>query len=139
MVALSPLTDLTFSGASIQTNEVTDVMLAPMLRILNRLPRSMKSWSVVWKHKIRPANPIASPLFGDLAGLPPTLVQASEAEMLLDDARRYVYKAWASGSPAKLQTWSDMVHVWQIFDPDLPQAVEAWEEIRKFLEARTPG
>jgi acetyl esterase/lipase len=54
--------------------------------------------------------------------------------MLLDDARRYVYKAFAAGSPIKLQTWTDMVHVWQIFDPDLPQAAEAWVEIGKFLE-----
>lgn len=52
---------------------------------------------------------------------------------MLDDARRYVYKACAAGSPVKLQTWADMVHVWQIFDPDLPQAAEAWLEIGKFL------
>jgi acetyl esterase/lipase len=75
-------------------------------------------------------------LLGDLSNLPPTLVQASEAEMLLDDARRYVFKACASGSPAKLQTWSDMVHIWQIFDPQLPQAREAWVEIAEFLNGR---
>ena len=68
--------------------------------------------------------------------MPPTLILVSEAEMLLDEARRYVYKACASGSPVKLQTWTDMVHVWQIFDPDLPQAAEAWVEIGKFLESR---
>jgi len=89
----------------------------------------------VWKYRVRPANPIASPLLGDLSGLPPTLVQASETEMLLDDARRYVFKACASGSPAKLQTWADMVHIWQIFDPQVPQAVEAWDEIGKYLKA----
>ena len=54
--------------------------------------------------------------------------------MLLDDARRYVYKACASGSPAKLQTWAGMLHIWQIFDPQIPEAVEAWVEIEKFLE-----
>ena len=135
VVALSPLTDSTFSGASIRANEATDIMLAPILRILNRLPQFIKSWWIVWSQRIRPANPIASPLFGELSGLPPILVQASEAEMLLDDARRYVYKACAAGSPATLQTWADMVHVWQIFDPDLPQAAEAWLEIGKFLNA----
>ena len=61
-------------------------------------------------------------------------MQVSEAEMLLDDARRYVHKACAAGSPAKLQTWADMIHVWQIFDPQLPQAGEAWIEIKKFLD-----
>jgi len=133
IVAMSPVTDSTFSGASIRTNEATDIMLAPIMGVLNKLPQFAKSWWVVMAHRIRPANPIVSPLFGDLSGLPPTLVQASEAEMLLDDARRYVYKAWASGSPVKLQTWPGMVHVWQIFDPELPQAAEAWTEISRFL------
>jgi len=134
VLALSPLTDLTFSGASIRSNEATDVMLKPIMRALNKLPQFIKSWWVVWVHRMRPGNPVASPLLGDLAGLPPTLVQASEAEMLLDDARRYAYKAVASGSPVKLQTWADVVHVWQIFDPQLPQANEAWLEIGQFFE-----
>lgn len=135
VVALSPLTDITFSGASIRQNESTDIMLKPMMGVLNKLPQFIKSWWVVWTYHVRPGNPVASPLLGDLSNLPPTLVQASEAEMLLDDARRYVYKARASGSPAKLQTWAGMVHIWQIFDPHLPQAVEAWREIGKFLAA----
>ena len=133
-VALSPLTDITFSGASIRSNESSDIMLKPFLKILNRIPQFIKSWWVVWKYRVRPANPVASPLLGDLSGLPPTLVQASETEMLLDDARRYVFKACASGSPVKLQTWADMVHIWQIFDPQVPQAVEAWDEIGKYLK-----
>jgi len=134
VVVLSPLTDTTFSGATIRDNEATDVMLKPVMRALNNMPKFIKSWWVVWAHRVRPGNPVASPLLGDLSGLPPTLVQASESEMLLDDARRYVYKACAAGSPVKLQTWTDMVHVWQIFDPDLPQAAEAWVEIGKFLK-----
>jgi monoterpene epsilon-lactone hydrolase len=137
VIALSPLTDCTFSGASIRQNQTTDVMLEPIMRPLNKLPQFVKSWWVVWTHGVRPANPAASPLLGNLSGLPPILIQASEAEMLLDDARRYVYKACAAGSPVKLQTWPDMVHVWQIFDPELPQAAEAWNEIGSFLGART--
>ncbi len=137
VVALSPLTDTSFSGGTIHSNKDTDVMLAHMLKPLRLLPHFIKSWIVLWSHRIRPANPIASPLFGNLSGLPPILVQASDAEMLLDDARRYVYKACAAGSPVKLQTWSDMLHVWQIFYPELPQAGEAWEEIEKFLREQT--
>jgi len=136
VVALSPLTDTTFSGASIRTNEDSDVMLKPVMKALNRLPQFMKSWWVVWAHRVRPGGSVASPLLGNLSNLPPTLVQASETEMLLDDARRYVYKAHAAGSPVKLQTWQGMVHVWQIFDPHLPQAAEAWVEIGRFLETR---
>ena len=134
LVALSPLTDNTFSGASIRGNATSEIMLKPVSRVLNRIPQFIKSWWIVLAHRVRPGNPVASPLLGSLSDLPPTLVQVSGAEMLLDDARRYVYKAHASGSPAKLQIWSDMVHVWQLFDPQLPQAAEAWVEIGRFLD-----
>lgn len=134
LLAMSPLTDVTFSGASLRTNLDTDIMLRPLLKPLLRLPPFVKSWYVFWTYKVRPCDPMVSPLLGDLSGLPPTLVQASEAEVLLDDARRYVCKAHISGSPVKLQIWPDMVHVWQIFVPVLPEAVEAWDEIGKFLE-----
>lgn len=133
IVALSPLTDVTFSGASLRDNWSTDVMLRRVMGTLNKLPRFIRSWWVVWTYRVRPASPQVSPLLGDLSNLPPTLVQASEAEMLLDDARRYVFKAHAAGSPVKLQTWTGMVHIWQIFYPELPQAGEAWEEIGKFI------
>jgi len=134
VVALSPLADATFSSASIRGNVNTDIMLKPFMQILNKLPPFIKSWWALWTYRVRPGSPLVSPLLGDLSGLPPTLVQASEAEMLLDDARRYVYKACASGSPAKLQTWTNMLHIWQIFYPQLPQAREAWSEIEKFLK-----
>ena len=136
-VVLSPLTDTTFSGASIRDNVDSDVMLRPFMKALAGLPHIIKSWWVVWTYRVRPGNPVVSPLLGDLSGLPPTLVQVSDAEMLLDDARRYVCKACDSGSPAKLQTWADMVHIWQIFYPELPQARQAWDEIGKFLEAHS--
>ena len=133
-VAFSPLTDATFSGASIRDNVATDAMLKPFMQVLNRLPQFIKSWWALWTYRLRPGNPLASPLLGDLSNLPPTLVQVSAAEMLFDDARRYVFKAIASGSEAKLQSWTDMVHIWQIFNPLLPQAEEAWVEVGRFLE-----
>jgi acetyl esterase/lipase len=133
-VVLSPLTDTTFSGDSIRDNVDSDVMLRPFMKSLEKLPHFIKSWWVLWTYKVRPGNPVVSPLLGDLSGLPPILVQVSEAEMLLDDSRRYVYKACDSGSPVILQTWTDMVHIWQIFYPELPQAREAWLEIDKFLK-----
>jgi len=132
-VVMSPLTDVTFSGESVRKNLDTDVMLKPLVKPLVALPAFARSWWVVWTYKVRPANPLVSPLLGDLSSLPPILVQASEAEILLDDARRYAFKACASGSKTQLQTWSDMVHIWQIFYPELPQAAEAWDEIGKFL------
>lgn len=134
VVALSPLTDVSFSGASLESNWPTDIMLQRVMGALNRLPPFVRSWWVVWTYRVRPCDPSVSPLFGNLADLPPTLVQASEDEMLLDDARRYVTRARAAGSPVRLQTWSGMVHVWHIFYPELPQAGEAWDEIGSFLQ-----
>ena len=62
------------------------------------------------------------------------MIHASDTEMLLDNARRYAARAEAAGSPVTLHTWHGMVHVWQIFVPLLPEAEEAFEDIRKFLE-----
>ena len=55
--------------------------------------------------------------------------------MLFDDARRYVAKAQAAGSPVELQHWPFMVHVWQIFSPQLPEAEEAFQNIAEFLRS----
>ncbi|MGH8035827.1 MAG: alpha/beta hydrolase, partial [Lysobacterales bacterium] len=76
-----------------------------------------------------------SPVFGNLSGLPPTLIQVSEAEMLLDDARRYVNKARAAGTRALMQSWGHMLHVWHIFYPEVREAGEAWDEIVRFLDS----
>jgi hypothetical protein len=53
--------------------------------------------------------------------------------MLLDDARRYVAKAQAADSPVVLQTWPDMIHVWQMFTPELVEAEDAFANVAEFL------
>jgi len=93
------------------------------------------SWFI---NRVRPCDPRVSPAHGRLHGLPPTLIHASEAEMLLDDARRYVNKARAAGSDARLQTWHHMVHVWHAFGAALPEASEAFGRIAEFLESVEP-
>jgi acetyl esterase/lipase len=108
-------------------------MLGPMARLLTRVPRPVLLWASWLQNRIRPNDPCVSPLFGDLAGLPPTLVQASEAEILVDDARRYVNRARAAGSPAELETWHGMVHVWQAFGRALPEADEAFDRMAAFV------
>ena len=132
-VALSPLTDATMGSPSLKENRATDPMLGPFFGALAKIPRALLLWGAWLQTRIRPSDPLVSPVYGNLAGLPPLLVQASEAEMLRDDARRYANKAAAAGSPVQLQTWTHMVHVWQIFHPDLPEGREAFEEIRSFL------
>jgi acetyl esterase/lipase len=135
VVALSPLTDSSYSGASIRANLQTDTMLGPLFGALLKIPRPVLVWLFVIENRFRPVDPRVSPLFGDLSRLPPTLVQVSEAEMLLDDARRYVNKARASGSPARLQSWAGLLHVWQILNPEVPEAMEAFAKIGDFVRS----
>ena len=136
-VALSPATDGSLGSPSLKTNLATDPMLGPLFKSLTKIPRTGLLWGGWMANRVRPCDPVVSPVFGDLSKLPPLLVHASEAEMLLDDSRRYVNKALAAGSPVTLQTWQHMVHVWQIYHPELPEGRQAMEEIGKFLRARS--
>lgn len=136
-VALSPATDGTLGSPSLKSNIATDPMLGPLFKSLARIPRTVLLWGAWLANRVRPCDPVVSPVFGDLSNLPPLLVHASEAEMLRDDSRRYVNKAISAGSPVTLQTWQHMVHVWQIYHPELPEGREAMEEIGKFLRAKS--
>ena len=103
------------------------------------LPPALVLWISWLLMRINPRDPVVSPARGDLSRLPPVLVQVSAIEMLHDDARRYVNRAQAAGSPVRLQTWDHMVHVWQIFNPELTEARDALAEIGKFLADAAPA
>ena len=92
-VALSPLTDATLASPSMRANVHSDAMLGPLFGKLARVPRWLMLWVGWLQTRINPSDPVISPVRGDLSRLPPVLVQASEVEMLLDDARRYVNQA----------------------------------------------
>jgi acetyl esterase/lipase len=136
-VALSPATDSSFSSPSLQDNLATDPMLGPLFKALTRIPKSILLWFGWFQNRMRPSDPAISPVYGNLAGLPPVLIHASDDEMLRDDCVRYVNRAVAQGSPVSLQTWSHMVHVWQIYHPQLAEGREALAEIGKFLRAHS--
>ena len=135
VIALSPLTDSAYASPSLRGNVKTDTMLGPLFGALMKIPRPLLAWLYFLETRFRQVDPEVSPLRGDLSNLPPTLIQVSEAEMLLDDARRYVNKARAAGSPARLQSWAGLLHVWQIFNPEVPEAMEAFSEIGKFIRS----
>ena len=138
-VALSPLTDSTFSSPSMRSNIATDHMLGPSLGSITKMPSTIRAWLGLMLGRSRPNDPRVSPIFGDLSGLPPTLVHASEAEMLLDDSRRWVNKALEAGTDATLQTWPHVLHVWHIFGDKMPEAKEAFENIGRFLGRHDPS
>jgi acetyl esterase/lipase len=137
-VALSPLTDATLASPSLRRNVGTDPMLGPLFGALARVPRTLLLWSSWLRTGLNPSDPIASPLRGDLSRLPPVLLQASEVEMLFDDSQRYANRAQAAGSPVRFQRWAHLIHVWQIFHPELPEARHALDEIGRFLNAAAP-
>ncbi len=133
-IAISPGLDLTFSSPTLKANLKTDRMLGPSFTGFLKIPKTLRlllMWAI---NRMKPANPLISPIFGDLSRLPPVLVQASEAEMLLGDAQRYVNKARAAGSHAELETWPELLHVWHLFAPILPEAQEALARIGRFVE-----
>ena len=137
-VALSPHTDSCMASPSLRENLETDHMLGPMFAAMARVPKIVGLWTSWMTNRIPPKDPRVSPVRGELAGLPPTLVHASEAEMLLDDARRWVNKARAAGTDARLRTWPHQLHVWHIFEQTLPEAQEAFADIEAFLEECAP-
>ncbi|GJM05158.1 MAG: hydrolase [marine bacterium B5-7] len=124
-VALSPATDMSWSSSSIKTNAKSDVALNAKLMPL-------VSYGYLQK-KVDPKTPYASPLFGDLQGLPPILLQVGDTEILLDDAVGFVEKAQAAGVDATLEVFSGMPHVFQAFAPYLPEANQALQRIGEFI------
>lgn len=133
-VALSPSTDLTLTAPSNRDNIKTDPLLGPTFGSLMRVPLPVLWWLSFFGMRLSPSSPQASPLRGNLENLPPVLIHASDSEMLLDNARRYVNKAKDSGSPVELETWPGMVHVWHMFPDMLPEAEEAFDNIGEFLK-----
>ena len=78
-----------------------------------------------------PTDPLASPLYADLSGLPPLLLHAGSYEVLLDDSVRLAQRAEAAGVPVTLRTWPVVPHVWQLFP--LPEATQSMDEAAAYL------
>ena len=80
--------------------------------------------------------PLAAPIYADLRGLPPLLVQVGTAEVLLDDSLRLAERARAAGVDVSLDVAHDMMHVWHLFEPVLDEAGEAIARAGAFLRGR---
>lgn len=78
-------------------------------------------------------DPLASPIYGDLSGMPPFLAQVGEREVILDDARILVERARSAGGVAELQVWDGMIHVFQQYAPELQEARDAIRQGGVFL------
>lgn len=125
LALMSPWTDLTLSGKSHKANAAVD----PFFPNSGRLTKAAAAY--VGEEDTR--NPLISPLFADLSGLPPVLVHVGEKEAVLDDSLLFIDKAKAAGVDARVVVWPGMWHVWQMFQGRLPEATKSVAELGAFL------
>lgn len=123
-VCLSPWVDPEVQGESMTTNADTDPI------ITKEFICYLAQYYFGNSHL---RNPLAAPLYAALQGLPPLLIQAGEAETLLDDAVRIAKRCREAGVPTELEIWKDMIHVWQLFAPVLPEGQQAIDRIGAFI------
>ena len=123
-VLMSPWTDLAATGASYESRAAAD-------------PIHQRSMILALAKEYLgeggdPRDPLASPLYADLSGLPPLLIHAGDRETVRDDATMLAEKARTAGVETELQVWDGMIHVFQMF-PEIPQARQAIAAIAAFL------
>jgi epsilon-lactone hydrolase len=125
-VLFSPWTDLAATGNSIVDNDASDPML---------YGRWIAQQARHYLADTPATDPFASPVYAELAGLPPLFIQVSDCEVLLDDSRRVAENARRSGVDTTLRIWHEVCHGWQIFAPILPEGRAALREAAAFIHA----
>lgn len=123
-VVFSPYTDLEHTGYTIATNASTDYLPRTELGAPNRFYTDIDNLR----------NPVVSPIHADLTGLPPMLVLAGEAEMILADSTRLVENATRDGVDATLKIAGEMVHVWPAIVPWEPASVQALDDAAQWID-----
>ena len=81
-------------------------------------------------------HPYASPLFGELSGLPPTMIEVGDLETLLDDSVRLAERLKEAGVETHLRVWDGLFHCFPLLAPMFPEATEALEEVCAFLRQK---
>ena len=127
-VCLSPWVDLSFSGDSMQTNAKEDSILCK---------ESLAWLGEQYLAELATTDSRVSPVFADLAGLPPLLIQVGSKEVLLDDAVRLNKLAKKAGVDSTLEVWDGQVHVWQLMSRLIPEARQALQVIGLFIKTHT--
>jgi monoterpene epsilon-lactone hydrolase len=124
LVGLSPWTDLTMSGDSHAACAHADYLPMPLLQ----------AFAGAYLGDGDRTAPEASPLCGELDGLPPCFVQHGGLEVLRWDSEELVRRLRAAGVDATLDAWPGMVHVFQAFGPLIPEGARAIERVGAWLK-----
>ncbi|KUY59452.1 alpha/beta hydrolase [Burkholderia sp. RF2-non_BP3] len=128
LLLMSPVTDLAVTGESMMENGSRDP-------IIQRT--SMITVSRAYLGDVPPNNPDVSPLYANLRGLPPMLIQVGSTETLMDDAVRFARRAGTMDVPVSLEIWPNMIHQWQLFPFMIRDAGNAIQDGASFIRART--
>ena len=126
-VLISPWTDLARTGESMQTRASEDPILQP---------EALERFADAYLGASDPKQPLASPLYADLGGLPPLLVHVGTREILFDDAARVADKTKAAGVEVTFEPWDGMIHIWHIFAPMVPEGQQAIDRVGEYLRAQ---
>jgi len=128
--AISPWVDMEAIGESMVDRAATDPTVQKDLVL--ELARH-------YLNGADPRSPLAAPIYADLRGLAPLLVQVGSVETLLDDALRLARVAGAADVPVDLQIWPEMIHVWHLFHPELKAGRRAIEVGGEFMRGMMSG
>lgn len=123
-VFISPLLDFTASGASVHLYDGSDIAVSR---------GSIANLGEAYLQGHDPRDPLASPVFAALGGLPTSLFLVGSTEVLLDDSRRAAAAMSAAGGTAAVSEYDDMVHVWPLFSSILPEGRQAADEAGAFV------
>lgn len=129
-VLISPWTDLTLSGDTYRTRADQD----PLDRI-----SELRRMADLYLCGGDATNPLVSPIFGNLRGLPKTLIQVGDHEVLLADSIRFFERAKQESVEVQIEIWPEMWHGWHMCAPALPEANEAIRHIGMFVRKATSG
>jgi len=124
-VVLSPWTDLEGSGDSMRTCVDRDPIIGSKEGLL--------ATAALYLNGVDPRMPTASPLYADLHGLPPIAIQVGTAERLLDDSIRIAQRIQEAGGAVELETFADLIHVFQAWAPHIPESLDAIDKLGSFL------
>lgn len=126
-VLLSPWTDLAGSGESMTTAAEADPWMTES---------ECRTNADIYAAGADLINPLISPLYADLHGLPEILIHVGNDEILRDDSVRLAERARAAGVDVTLDIWEGMWHVWHYFSPQLPEGKQAIKQVGEFVQAK---